>query len=139
MQFTDYQRQINRRHSKNCLPETNTENLKDLNIQTQETILLFVYYNRIEKPNIQSLQTVQLFGRSTPTNIPYRFLIMFYINLRKKKLEEIPNNQYLVNPFHQLILFLLELLDPLGTLEGLDHLLVLWTTEKFRIPFTTKV
>lgn len=83
MQFTDYQRQINGRNSKNCLPETNTENLKDLNIQTQETILLFVYHNRIEKPNIQSLQTVQLFSRSTPTNIPYRFLIMFYINLRK--------------------------------------------------------
>lgn len=57
---------------------------------------------------------------------------MLQINLKKKIKIKNPSNQYLANPFHQLILFVLEFLVLLGTLGGPDHLLVLETAEKLR-------
>lgn len=47
---------------------------------------------------------------------------MFHINIQ--------SNRYLANPFHQLILFVLELLDLLGILGDPDHLLDLQTEKK---------
>lgn len=91
------------------------------------------------KPTVQALQMLSSFSRSIPTNTLYRFHIMLQINLRKKIIIKLISNQYLANPFHQLILSALEFLDLLGTLGGLDLLLVLMRAEKLRVPLVNVI